>query len=121
MLDEEVCKTKGLALALPRGTRRARRASTDATATTRHDSPASPEWDNGLSFGREYPTRLRADLRVNKHVLVELKAAEAFHPAHQAQLRTYLRWGAAPLGYLINFHAPRLKDGLWRYVNPRVL
>lgn len=73
------------------------------------------------AFGREYPTRLRVDLRVNHHVLVELKAAESLIPLHQAQILTYLRWSEAPLGYLMNFHSARLQSGLRRYINPRAL
>ena len=31
-------------------------------------------------------------------------------------LQTYLRMSGLPVGLLLNFHAPRLKDGLRRFV-----
>jgi GxxExxY protein len=36
---------------------------------------------------------------------------------HLAQLLTYLRLSAKPLGLLINFNVPHLRDGLRRVIN----
>jgi GxxExxY protein len=35
---------------------------------------------------------------------------------HEMQLRTYLRMSGIRVGLLLNFNAPRLMDGLRRYV-----
>ena len=60
----------------------------------------------------------RLDLLVGGAVIVELKASEKFHPVHEAQLLSYLRLSGHRLGLLINFHVPRLKDGIKRVINP---
>ena len=59
----------------------------------------------------------RADLIVENSVLLELKAVEALVPLHTVQLLTYLKLTGLPLGLLINFNVPRLKDGVRRFVN----
>ena len=67
----------------------------------------------GLSIDCAY----RADLVVDGHVLVEVKAIEAFAPIHSQQLLTYLRLGSYPVGLLLNFGAPTMKAGIKRIVN----
>ena len=59
----------------------------------------------------------RLDLLVDKQLIVELKSVETLHPVHPKQLKTYLRLMDLPLGLLINFGAPLIKDGLKRVVN----
>lgn len=44
-----------------------------------------------------------ADLVVEDSVIVELKAAETLHPAHEAQLVNYLRATEIEVGLLLNF------------------
>lgn len=63
--------------------------------------------------GREVGTG-RADLIVREAVIVELKAVEALAPIHTAQLLSYLRVTGHPLGLLINFNVPVLRDGVRR-------
>lgn len=58
----------------------------------------------------------RLDLLVEDTVLVEVKAVEQLLPVHEAQLLTYLRLAAKPVGLLINFNVPLLKDGIRRRV-----
>ena len=60
---------------------------------------------------------LRADLLVERLIIVELKSVERTVPAHRKQLLTYLRLSGMPVGLLINFGAPTLKEGLHRLVN----
>jgi GxxExxY protein len=59
----------------------------------------------------------RIDLLVDEQVVVEVKAIEALLPIHQAQIISYLRLSKKSLGLLINFHVPRLKDGIKRFVH----
>lgn len=59
----------------------------------------------------------RLDMLVEGRVVVELKAVERILPLHEAQLISYLKIGNYPLGLLINFHVPRLRDGIRRFVN----
>lgn len=63
----------------------------------------------------------RIDLLVEKCIIVELKAVKAILPIHEAQLLTYLRLSDLRLGFLINFHAPLLKEGIKRMINSRWL
>jgi PD-(D/E)XK nuclease superfamily protein len=55
---------------------------------------------------------------VNSVVLVELKSVEALSPIHTAQMLTYLKLSGKPVGLLINFNVPVLKNGVKRIVNP---
>ena len=81
-----------------------------------------------LSFQRQVPLPVhykkvnldcgyRMDLVVENTVIVELKAVETLQPVHEAQLITYLKLSTKPVGLLINFNVPVLKDGIVRRVN----
>ena len=59
----------------------------------------------------------RADLVINREVVVEIKCKESFHPVDEAQLLSYLRLLDLRVGLLINFHVAALKDGIKRMVN----
>jgi GxxExxY protein len=59
----------------------------------------------------------RADLIVEKRVLLELKSNETLLPVHAKQVLTYLRLAKLRLGYLINFGEAHLKKGIKRLVN----
>jgi GxxExxY protein len=59
----------------------------------------------------------RLDFLVEKTVVVELKAVEGLQPIHQAQLLTYLKLGGWPIGLLINFNVPVLREGIKRMVH----
>ncbi len=67
--------------------------------------------------GQIIPRAYRTDLLVAKSLLIELKAIEAIQPIHRVHLAPYLRLQRLPLGLLINFHVPLLKDGLHRVLN----
>jgi iron complex transport system substrate-binding protein len=67
----------------------------------------------GVSFDEGF----RADLIVEKAVIVELKSVEKLIPVHSKQLLTYLKLLDYRLGLLINFGAPVIKDGIKRIVN----
>lgn len=66
--------------------------------------------------GRTIPMGFRADIVVAGAVIVEVKGVSSLLPAHEAQIRTYLRMSGIRIGLLMNFHAARLKDGLRRFV-----
>jgi GxxExxY protein len=68
---------------------------------------------NGHSLGLGF----RADLIVQKAVLVELKSVETLLPVHKKITNTYLRLIPLRLGYLINFNEAHLKNGIIRVVN----
>jgi len=59
----------------------------------------------------------RVDLLVEERVVVELKSADRTNPVHAKQVLTYLRLMNLPVGLLINFGAPTLKEGLKRVIN----
>ena len=59
----------------------------------------------------------RADLLVNRLVIVELKAKTALHPVDKAQTLSHLRLMKLSVGLLINFHEVKLVDGVNRIVN----
>lgn len=67
--------------------------------------------------GVELTTSYRLDFYVSTALILELKAVNELLPLHQAQLLTYLRLERRPLGLLVNFNVPLLKDGIHRIVN----
>jgi GxxExxY protein len=82
----------------------------------------------GLSFKRQHPVPLiheeikmqigfRADVIIEKKVIVELKSAEALADIHYKQVLTYLKLTNLKLGLLINFNVPLIKNGIHRIVN----
>ena len=64
---------------------------------------------------KEIDQGFRIDLRVNKKVLIELKAVDSIQPIHRAQIITYMRLSQTPLGLLINFNKKLLSDGVQRF------
>jgi GxxExxY protein len=59
----------------------------------------------------------RLGFLVENAVVVEIKSVAAILSIHEAQLLTYLKLGNWPVGLLMNFHVPLLRDGLRRLVN----
>jgi GxxExxY protein len=81
----------------------------------------------GLAFEQEvsFPIRyqglrlesgLRLDLVVEGCIIIELKAVEALLPIHTAQMVSCLKITGHPLGFLINFNVPLIKDGIRRHI-----
>lgn len=84
--------------------------------------------ERGLRVERQVPVAItykgirfdegfRADLIVEKKVVVELKSVERVTAAHKKQIQTYLRLTGCKLGYLLNFGDAILKTGITRCVN----
>src|SRR5215211_4109433 len=59
----------------------------------------------------------RADLVVERKVVVETKSIEAIAPLHVAQVLTHLRCLNQRFGLLLNFNTVYLKDGIKRVIN----
>lgn len=62
-------------------------------------------------------SRMRLDILVEDNNILELKAVEAIHPIHVAQLLTYMKLSKKAKGLLINFNTNRLKDSIRSLVN----
>ncbi len=80
-----------------------------------------------ISFTRQYPvamnyegvrliTDFRLDLVVEDKIILELKAIDKIHPVHEAQIYSYLKMTGMPMGFLVNFNVPLIKDGIKRFV-----
>lgn len=67
--------------------------------------------------GIDFEHGFKADLVIDERVIVEVKSIERFAPVHPKQLLTYLRLMNLRVGLLLNFGAPRMKDGIKRVVN----
>lgn len=82
--------------------------------------------ERGIPFERQKPVELkykgkvvgdaRLDLFVDQQLIVELKAVEAIHPIHQAQVINYLKATGHQLALLINFNVVQLKSDIKRIV-----
>jgi GxxExxY protein len=68
--------------------------------------------------GLVFDEPLRFDVLVDDCLLVELKAVETMHPSSKAQLFSYMKLLDIPIGLLINFHEPVLKNGIARMILP---
>lgn len=67
--------------------------------------------------GQRFDEGFRADLIVERKVIVELKSVEKVHSAHKKQLLTYLKLTGLKLGYLLNFGESLMKNGITRIIN----
>ena len=81
----------------------------------------------GIAYERQKPVPLvykdlklecgyRLDFLVGRRIVVEIKSIDAIAPIHDSVMLTYLRLSETPIGLLINFNVPILKDGIRRYV-----
>jgi GxxExxY protein len=68
--------------------------------------------------GFAFDEPVRFDILVDDCLLLELKAVEVLHPFSKAQLFSYMKLLDVPLGLLINFHEPVLKNGISRMILP---
>ncbi len=59
----------------------------------------------------------RADLVIDRNVIIEIKSVEELGKVHYKQVITYLKLTNCKLGLLINFNVDLLKDGFHRVVN----
>ena len=67
----------------------------------------------GLCFKEGF----RADIIVEGKVILELKSVEQLSKVHAKQVFTYLKLRGLKLGFVLNFGANLMKDGIERVVN----
>jgi GxxExxY protein len=81
----------------------------------------------GVAFKRQVPIPMlykgeqagngfKADVVVAEQLIVEIKSVAMILSVPEMQPRTYLRMSGVRVGLLLNFNAPRLMDGLRRYI-----
>src|SRR5213079_1316018 len=63
--------------------------------------------------GLVFDEPLRFDLLVDDCLMVELKAVEILHPSSKVQLFSYVKLLDIPIGLLINFHEPLLRNAIF--------
>ena len=74
----------------------------------------------GFEFdGERFDNAFRADLIVERCVLVEVKSVVDLTPVYFMQVHTYLRLLNYPVGLLINFNVALIKHGIKRLINDR--
>jgi GxxExxY protein len=61
----------------------------------------------------------RADLLLDRQLIVEVKSMERLAAVHSRQVLTYLRLLNLPLGLLMNFGGATFREGLRRVMNDR--
>jgi GxxExxY protein len=86
--------------------------------------------DRGLLVDKQYqikfeynkqqiPTKFRLDLVVERQIIIELKAVDKMLPVYDAQIYSYLKASGLPMGFLVNFNVPLIKEGIKRFVPKR--
>ncbi len=68
---------------------------------------------NGIKFNEGF----RADIIIEKKVILELKSVETITKVHKKQVLTYLKLTNLKLGFLLNFGEALMKDGITRLIN----
>ena len=72
-----------------------------------HKIPFLPQAEITITNkGQPLRKKLRPDLLVSEHIVVELKASSSLTSEHEAQLLNYLKATSNPVGYLVNFGCP---------------
>ena len=80
--------------------------------TVERQVPVEIEY-NGLTFNEGF----RADIIVEDKVIVELKSQEQINKVNFKQVFTHIKLSDRRLGYLLNFGAPLMREGIRRVVN----
>lgn len=72
-------------------------------ALTKSGIDVKQQWPIDVQFEEEKVGDYFADLLVNDHVIVEIKAADAISIKHEAQLINYLKATGKEVGRILNF------------------
>ena len=67
--------------------------------------------------GIRFSEGFRADIIVDDKVILELKSVESVSKAHEKQVLTYLKLTDMKLGFLLNFGAALMRNGISRIIN----
>lgn len=67
--------------------------------------------------GEELDASYAIDILVENEIILELKAVTELHPVFEAQVISYLKLADKKLGFILNFHVPRMTEGIKRFVN----
>jgi GxxExxY protein len=59
----------------------------------------------------------RADIIVERKVLIEIKSVENLAEVHHKQILTYLKLTGLKLGILVNFNSESISNSIYRKVN----
>lgn len=63
----------------------------------------------------EFDEGFKLDVLVEDLIICELKSVIELHPVHTAQVLSHMKLMDKELGFLINFNAPLIKNGIKRY------
>ncbi len=74
--------------------------------------PHKPQHSVSVNYKGHSVGEGRLDFLVGDVLIVELKAVENLAPIHESQVISYLKMTDYPLGILINFNVPVLKQGI---------
>lgn len=80
------------------------------------DIPFERQFVVGVPYKGQIVGEGRLDLLVDTCLVVELKTVETLLPIHTAQILSYLKITGYPLGLLIDFNVPVLKQGIRRVI-----
>ena len=84
----------------------------EAGLSVKQQVPVPIEFDD-ITFDEGF----RADLVVEDKVIIELKSKQELSLSDRKQIQTYLKLSKRKLGYILNFGAAVMKDGIVRTVN----
>ena len=87
-----------------------------ARSLRRRDLRSNVSKGSGGLQGIQFDKGFRADIVIERHLIVEIKAVSNIVAAHEAQVLTYLRMSGLRPGLLFDLHARLLKDGMRRLV-----
>ena len=71
-------------------------------------------------MGEFFEEGFRADIIIEKKVILELKSVEILKPVHKKQLLTYLKLTGLKLGFILNFGDALMKNGIIRIINGEI-
>jgi GxxExxY protein len=67
--------------------------------------------------GHSFEVAFKVDILVEDRLVLEIKSVEQLSKSHAKQLLTYLRLLKQPVGLLLNFSEPTMKQGIRRLAN----
>jgi GxxExxY protein len=71
--------------------------------------------------GIHFDEGFRADIIVDNKVILELKSVERVSKAQKKQVLTYLKLADMKLGFLLNFGAARMKEGISQIIKEKLI